>query len=115
MTAHVEDGRHLMLNRRLEDIGWGLFLVMIGILWIVPDATVPQGTWMIGAGLIMIGINVVRYVNDIAVNVFSLLLGVLALAAGVASMSGLNVPVFPLVLIAIGAVLFLKPLLTKTA
>jgi hypothetical protein len=25
------------LNKRLEAIGWGLFLIIIGALWIIPD------------------------------------------------------------------------------
>jgi hypothetical protein len=46
------------LDRRLEGIGWALFLIMIGGLGLVPS--VPQGTWLVGTGLIMLGLNVAR-------------------------------------------------------
>jgi hypothetical protein len=115
MTEHVETERQGTLNKRLEDIGWGLFLMMIGVLWLVPDATVPQGTWVIGAGLIMIGVNAVRHKKGIRVNGFSTSLGVLALAAGLASISGIRLPLFPIVLVAIGAMILLKPFFTRTA
>lgn len=99
------------LNRRLEDAGWGLFLAMIGVLWLVPDAIVPQGTWMIGAGLILVGVNIVRYAKDIPMNGFSAWLGAFAIAAGLLSISGLHMPLFPMFLIAIGIVILVKTLI----
>jgi hypothetical protein len=41
------------LNKRLEDSAWGFFLLLIGTLLLLPSALVPQGAWLIGAGLIM--------------------------------------------------------------
>jgi hypothetical protein len=32
------------MAKRLDQIGWGIFLVMIGVIWLVPG--VPQGTWL---------------------------------------------------------------------
>jgi hypothetical protein len=96
------------LNRRLDDAGWGLFLAMIGILWLVPDAIVPQGTWMIGAGLILVGVNIVRYAKRIPVNGFSTWLGIFAIAAGLISIAGIHLPLLPLCLIAIGLMLLVK-------
>jgi hypothetical protein len=49
------------LNTRLEAIGWGLFLVIIGTLWLFPENITPKGIWLIAAGLIMLGVNLVRY------------------------------------------------------
>jgi hypothetical protein len=53
------------LNQRLEAIGWGLSLITIGMLWLVPAGLVPDGTWLIAAGVILLGVNVVRYFNAI--------------------------------------------------
>ena len=36
--------------KRLDQIGWGIFLVMIGTIWLVP--AVPPGTWLIGTGIL---------------------------------------------------------------
>jgi hypothetical protein len=45
------------LDKRFEWIGWGLFLIMLGGLALVPNHLVPQGTWLVGTGLIMLGLN----------------------------------------------------------
>lgn len=89
------------LDRQLEGISWALFLIMIGGLWLIPN--VPEGVWLIGVGVIMLGLNVVRYLNGIRMGLFSSLLGVFALALGIAELFGLNWPVLPMILILIGA------------
>lgn len=72
------------LDRQLEGISWALFLIMIGGLWLIPN--VPGGVWLIGVGVIMLGLNVARYLNGIRMGLFSSLLGVLALALGIAEL-----------------------------
>jgi len=90
------------LNNRLEAIGWGLFLIMIGGLWLVPDAMVPAGSWLIGVGLIMLGLNVARYFFGIKLSWFTIILGFLALASGLGDFLGFDLPLVPIVLILIG-------------
>jgi hypothetical protein len=97
------DPAKVELDRRLERFGWGLFLVMIGGLAVVPDRWVPEGAWLVGTGLIMLGLNAVRYVNGIAVSGFTLVLGLIALASGLSDVAGVDLPVIPIVVIAIGA------------
>lgn len=89
------------LDRQLEGIGWALFLIMIGGLALIPN--VPGGVWLIGVGLIMLGLNGARYLNGIRMRNFTLVLGTLALLLGVAELLGLDWPVFPILLILIGA------------
>jgi hypothetical protein len=91
------------LNERLNAIGWGLFLIMLGGLWLAPPEMVPEGTWLIGTGLIILGLAVVRYLNDIEVSWFWLGLGILALGTGIGDLVGLSLPVFPILLIVAGA------------
>ena len=43
-----EKEQKLQLNKKLEAISWGLFRIMIGGLWLLPDETIPEGTWLIG-------------------------------------------------------------------
>lgn len=90
------------LDRRLDSIGWGLFLVMIGGLWLVPEGRLPGGTWLIGTGLIILGTSLIRYLNDNKVSGFWVFIGLLALGSGVGDVFGVNLPVFPLLLIFIG-------------
>ena len=103
------------LNKRLESISWGLFLVMIGGIWLVPDAWVPDGTWLVGVGLIMLGLNVARYLNHIAISGFTAFLGAVALMIGLGDLAGIDLPLFPIILIILGLYLLFKVLVRQTA
>ena len=63
------------LDRRLHDVGWGLLLMLTGMIWLVPAERVPEGAWLLGVAAILIGVNVVRDVKHITVSGFSLVLG----------------------------------------
>jgi hypothetical protein len=102
-----------ILNKRLESIGWGLCLIMIGGIWLVPDARVPKGSWLIGAGLIMLGLNAARYLSGIKMSGFTVILGILALGFGISDFFGVDLPLFPILIILIGANIILKPLIEK--
>ena len=100
------------LNKRLENIAWGAILVTIGTIGLVPQY-VPHGTWLIAAGLILLGLNVVRYLNKIAMRGLSLVLGILALLAGLGEAFGVDLPLFAISLIVIGGCILLKPVLER--
>jgi hypothetical protein len=97
------------LNRRLETIGWGLFLIIIGALWLLPDGTVPDGAWLIAAGVIMLGVNLVRYLNQIKMSGASLFLGLLMAIFGVGEFLGMDLPVLAVLLIVFGVGMILRP------
>lgn len=99
----------MILNKRLESIGWGLFLIMLGGLNFIPDNRVPEGFWPIGVGIILLGVNFARYMNGIRMSGFTTVLGVLSLLTGIGDLAGLDLPVFPILLIILGANLILKP------
>ena len=84
---------------KFEKIGWGLFLVMLGAIWLFPDSVVPEGTFMFGVGIILLGINLVKYSKGYRVNGFTIFLGLVAIIAGLSSLLGRSVDIFPLVLI----------------
>ncbi len=111
------DEHAVELNKRLESIAWGLFLIMLGGIWLVPDSRVPEGTWLVGAGLIMLGLNAARFANRVKMSSTSIGLGVLAIILGTGDFLGVDLPVFPILLIALGASLLLgvclDPLLEK--
>jgi hypothetical protein len=100
--AGAEDTFKQALDNRLNAIGWGLSLVMLGGLWLAPKGMIPEGAWLIGTGLIILGLSVVRYLNDIKVSWFWIGLGVLALGTAVGEIVGLSLPVFPILLIIAG-------------
>lgn len=100
-------------NRRLEELGWAFFLIFIGAIWLFPAGAFPPETWLIGAGVILLALNAVRYVRHLPVSAATIVLGILALAAGVSPVFGVNLPVLAILLIVLGAAILLKPLAAR--
>lgn len=96
------------LNIRLDEIGWALFLIMIGMIWLFPNTGIPSETWLVGAGLIMLGINIARYLFGIKMSGFTILLGVVALVAGLSGILNLNFPSFAALFIILGVTLLIR-------
>lgn len=111
-TASSEGSKEA-LNQRLEAIGWGLFLITIGMLWLAPAGVVPEGTWLMMAGVIMLGVNLVRYLNGIKLDGTGLLLGLLAIVFGLGALVGLDLPFVSILLIVFGASIILRPWLDQ--
>ena len=93
-------------------MGWALSLVMIGGLMPVPD--VPGGTWLVGTGLIMLGVNAARRLNGIPASTFTLVLGTAAIPFGGAEVLGTSLPVLPLLLILGGASILWRTVVEQT-
>ena len=101
------------LNKRLETIGWGLFLVMLGGFILIPVDVINRGIWSIGIGLIMIGLNAARYFNQMRMSGFTTFLGVVSLLGGIAQLMGWYALEGALFFIILGAYLLLKPWFDK--
>ena len=112
-TQKAESAERGDTAKRLDQIGWGIFLVMIGTIWLVPG--VPQGTWLIGTGALLLLLNAIRFRLQVQWSGISVALGVLALAAGLGDLTGIKLPVFPICLVIVGASLILKPLVFQRA
>jgi hypothetical protein len=108
-----ENTRKLALSRRLEGFGWAALLMAIGIIWLLPETQVPHGSWLIAAGLILLGLNAIRYLNRIRMSGFSLVAGIVALTIGLGEFFGVKLPLIAIALIVVGAVIFLKTMLDK--
>jgi hypothetical protein len=109
----VADNEKVALNKRLEGIGWGLFLVMLGGFALVPHSVIKEGWWSIGVGLIMLGLNAARYYYKIKMSGFTTFLGVILLGSGILELMGLNKYGGAIFLIALGALIIIKPLFDK--
>ena len=109
----VIDEEKAGLNKRLETIAWGLFLIMLGGFSFVPHETVPEGAWSIGVGLIMLGLNLVRYLNGIKMSGFTTFLGVVSVISGVLQLFGLHDIEGAILLIILGAYFIVKPSIEK--
>jgi len=97
------------LNPGLEMVAWGAFF----LVWATTEMfkILPDGTGAVGVGLILLGLNAVRYFNGIAISGFTITLGILALIGGVLELAeaALNLPVelpiFAILLITLGLLL----------
>jgi len=108
-----QDPEKVALNKQLESVAWGLFLIMLGGFALVPDNTIPKGVWSIGIGVIMLGLNIARYLYKIKMSGFTTILGILSLIGGIAELVGLTSLDGALLLIILGAYLILKPWFDK--
>jgi hypothetical protein len=103
------DPEKAALNKRLETIFWGLFLIMLGGWALIPGETIPKGAWSIAVGFLLLGLNAVRYFNRIRMSGFTTVLGILAILGGIGDMLGWADLDGAFLLIILGAYLILKP------
>ncbi len=109
MTAHtVERQTGGSLSDRIDTIGWGLLFMAIGAVSLVP--TMPEGAWLVAAGVVMLGASVARARLGLSIRGVTVVVGVVALAAGIFSVAGLTTAVGPLVLIVLGLMLIVGAL-----
>lgn len=109
----VQDPEKAALNKRLETIAWGLFLIMLGGFALVPDELVAKGFWSIGVGVIMLGLNATRYFYHIRMSGFTTFLGIISVLGGILQLFGMRTLEGAILLIILGAYLILKPWFEK--
>jgi len=103
------------LNRRYETVAWGAFFILLGLTTLFRG--LPDGVGAVGIGIIMLGLNLARYLSKIPTSALTITLGVLALVLGgvdalrVLFNLQVEVPLFPLLLIAIGILLLARSVL----
>ena len=101
-TEKIEDPKKKVVLDKINSIGFALFIVMIGGLLLVPKGVLPESSWLIGVGLLMIGGNIARRLNGIKLCSCTLVLGILLLIAGILGLYGIALPVFPILLVIFG-------------
>ena len=104
------------LNRDFGMIAWGMLFLWWGLRWWLLIA-LPNGIGLLGTGLILLGLNVVRLLKGVPASGFTTFVGVLALAFGglmlVPTVLHLpfELPVFEIGLMALGVILIARELL----
>jgi hypothetical protein len=102
-------GSARILKCDLGTVAWGLIFLWWGITELFKF--LPDGTGMLGIGLILLGVNAVRSRNGIPTNSFSITLGILALVWGGLDLArsilhlSFDLPVFAILLIVLGVIL----------
>lgn len=100
------------LKRNPGTIAWGAFFIWWGITEIF--SSLPNGTGAVGIGLILLGLNAARALNNIPASKFTTILGFLALVLGGLEMAQpllrlpFELPVFAIVLIVFGAYMLIQ-------
>jgi len=96
------------LNRRYELVAWGALFILFGAIDLVPG--VPAGTEWLGIAIILLGLNMMRYISKIPTNIISITLGIIALVLGTSRLLHLRgtLPFFETLLIVIGVVLLVR-------
>ena len=107
-VTNREDNKRT-LDKQLDTIGWGLFFIMIGVLWLLPEGTVPEDTWLIGMGAIIFGVNGIRYLYGIRIQGFWTVIGIISLIFGISGVFSLELPIFQVLFIVFGISIILKP------
>ncbi|PWB52500.1 MAG: hypothetical protein C3F06_08065 [Candidatus Methanoperedenaceae archaeon] len=104
--ALQDDGRDL--NRRYELVAWGALFILFGAIDLVP--AVPAGTEWLGIAIILLGLNMMRYISKIPTNIISITLGMIALVLGTSRLLHLRdtLPFFETLLIVTGIVLLVR-------
>ena len=106
-------------NRRFETLAWGLLFVWLGAWWgFLEDGILPAGSGAMGVGLILLGLNVARWLKDIPITVLSTTFGALFLLLGLMKLTDVarrcpmcNVNLFALFLILLGGIVLVREFL----
>jgi hypothetical protein len=114
---HVGSGDQALQKRsiinRLDTIGWGLFFIMVGALWLLPDEVLPEEKgWLVaavGVGVILLGVQGARHLHEIKLSGGAVVVGALAVAYGVTGLYGVELPFFAIVFILIGVLIIFFP------
>lgn len=85
-----------------DAIGWALFFIWVGIAWL---AGVGLGIGLVGVAVITLAMQAVRKMNGLRVEVFWIVVGLGFAMAGLWHLLGIDVPLGPFILIALGLAL----------
>ena len=98
------------LDKRFETIAWGAMLILFGGLNLIPGE--QNGIFVFGIGMILLGLNLARYLSKVPTNAVTIALGVIASFLGTLALFRpvLHIPPielfsFPVLLLLIGTYL----------
>lgn len=111
----MTDAEHRALDERLDILGWGIALILLALLLLVPGA---RDLWhfLVPFGLVFIVMTVIRHTIRTRRDPEGLILGVAALVVGLLDLVGVDLRFFPMVptfLALFGALLLANAILVK--
>ena len=89
----------------LDAIGWALFFIWVGVAWI---ANVGLGAGLIGVAVITLGMQVLRRLMGLPVELFWIVVGLGFAIGGLWKLLNIQTPLTPIVLIVAGIALLVS-------
>ncbi len=104
-------------NKLLNGVAWGTFIAILGVSWLASIAyAIDVAAYLaLGAGIILVAINLARLGMNISISKFSLFIGILALSLGGAGIVGYSMPLIPTVIVLVGLFIVAEGLQKVTA
>jgi hypothetical protein len=100
----------ITLNQRYETVAWGAMLILLGGINLIPGER--NGMFVLGVGMILLVLNLARYISKIPTSAVTIALGVIASFLGTLALLRpiLHIPPielfsFPVLLLLIGVYL----------
>jgi len=85
-----------------DAMGWALFFIWIGVAWLME---VGLGWGLLGVGILTLGMQGARRQFDVNVEGFWVVIGLGFMVAGFWELWSINIPLAPIILIAVGIAL----------
>ena len=106
-------------NFSLDMVAWGILLIWWGIRWMFDF--LPNGTGLLGTGLILLGLNSIRSLMGISPRPLTTMLAILAIVFGGLYLANsilylpFEIPVFEIILVVFGVLILLRAFKKKEA
>lgn len=101
----AEDTEKRGLPSKLDAVGWGLFLIWVGIAFL---AEFDRGIGLMGVGVIAVGVQVARRVLGLNIQGFWIFVGLLFVAGGLSEFLEVKLRLGPIVLVVVGVAFLLS-------
>ncbi|GEM_PF-1963734 len=111
----MTDAEHRALDERLDIISWGVALVVLAIVFLIPGAQRPWH-FLVPFGLVFVAMSVVRKLIPTRRDTEGLILGVTVVVVGLLDLFGQDLqffPFFPTILVIVGIALIVHAVLSK--
>jgi hypothetical protein len=91
-------------NKVFNAVAWGAFILLVGVGWLASSIYQVSTTIYIaiGAGAILIALNLARWRMHISISKFSLFIGLILLALSGPGIAGFEMPFIPTLIALIG-------------
>ena len=93
------------LAARLSAVGWGLFFIWIGVVYLQDYGS---AVGLLGVGIITLVMQVFRRIGGLAMEAFWVVIGLLFTLGGIWAIFEIDAPLVPVVLILAGLILILS-------